>query len=138
MRRTRIYISGPISKGDLHRNVSQATLAFQRLALLGYAPLCPHWSVYAGGPHVSGSGSVYAIATASGFEGMAYDAWIDLDLAWVETADAVLRLPGESVGADREVEHAHACGIPVHLSMESLTAWEPTKRGWQEPPKKAS
>ncbi len=37
--------------------------------------------------------------------------WVAIDLPWVAVADALLRLPGESIGADREVATAHERGI---------------------------
>lgn len=42
------------------------------------------------------------------------------DLHEVRRADAVLRLPGHSPGADREVEEARAIGVPVFYSIETL------------------
>lgn len=44
--------------------------------------------------------------------------WMQMDFAIVSRCDAVLRLPGESKGADREVALAHELGIPVFYSIE--------------------
>ena len=49
-----------------------------------------------------------------------YDVWIELDLAWVEVCDCVLRLGGYSIGADSEVRHALRLGIPVYNSIDEL------------------
>ena len=49
-----------------------------------------------------------------------YETWMKLDFIWVESCDALLRLPGESPGADREVKHAITLGIPVFYSMDEL------------------
>jgi hypothetical protein len=49
--------------------------------------------------------------------------WLALDLGHLERCDAVLRLPGQSVGADIEVERAHALGIPVFTDPAYLLAW---------------
>ena len=43
---------------------------------------------------------------------------LGIDLEWVSCSDAVLRLPGESAGADREVQHAKSLNIPVYYSIE--------------------
>lgn len=52
-----------------------------------------------------------------------HDDWIASDLPWIEVADAVLRLPGESIGADIETEHAALYGVPVFTSIPDLAAW---------------
>lgn len=129
--RNRVYIAGPISRGDLMHNVNQATEAFVKLALAGLAPHCPHWFVYSkmcyrNNPLELGGlpSKVLCEATVAGNDAMTHDDWLGIDLAWVEMADAVLRLPGESVGADREVEHAKRVGIPVFESIEQVVAWE--------------
>ena len=45
-----------------------------------------------------------------------YEVWMKLDLSWIERCDVLLRLPGLSKGADREVEHAIKLGVPVYGS----------------------
>ena len=49
-----------------------------------------------------------------------YDDWIAMDLELVSRCDAVLRLPGESVGADMETAFACSRSIPVYYSVEQL------------------
>jgi hypothetical protein len=49
-----------------------------------------------------------------------YDEWLRIDCAYIPRMDAVLRLPGESKGADWEVKLAKHLGIPVFTNMESL------------------
>lgn len=111
-RRKRVYICGPISKGDLLHNVNQATAAFIALAQAGFSPFCPMWSVYSK-PAV---GSTYS-------DEMTYADWIGVDLPWVEVSDAVLRLPGESTDADPEVALAAAYDIPTLYSVEDIIKW---------------
>jgi len=101
--RKRVYISGPITLGDREANVRQALEAHKRLLDLGYAPLNPMLSAWipweAEVPH---------------------EVWVQADLPWVEMSDALLRLPGESAGADEEVRHAIKMGIPFFASVEEL------------------
>lgn len=119
----RVYIAGPISKGDLAHNINQASAAFERLALAGLCPLCPHWSCYSGPALVSPTGgTVYAVAGAQPST-LAHADWLRVDLAWVAVADAVLRLPGESAGADQETKFARMNGIPVFESERDLLVW---------------
>jgi hypothetical protein len=40
------------------------------------------------------------------------DFWYKYDLIMLDKCDAILRLPGESKGADREMLHANNWGIP--------------------------
>ena len=123
----RVYIAGPISKGDLKHNVDQATTAFVALSKAGLAPLCPHWSVYSkpclpAVPMDDGRQQVACYGDWQGNDQMSHADWLNVDLPWVQVADAVLRLPGESSGADREVEHAKKHGVPVFDSIADLLA----------------
>ena len=45
---------------------------------------------------------------------------MEIELPWVAVADALLRLPGESLGADLEVARAEAIGIPVFATIADL------------------
>lgn len=113
MRKLRIYIAGAISKGDLSQNIAIASGAFFQLLHAGLAPLCPHWSAYSGGPYDAPKPMVLP-------NGTTHEDWMGVDLPWVEVADAVLRIPGDSRGADQEVDYARAKSIPVFLSVQSL------------------
>jgi hypothetical protein len=122
----RVYIAGPISQGELWKNVNQATEAFIQLAKAGLAPFCPQWSVYAkkcGNANWGNADRTICYGTRNGNDEMTHEEWIRLDLAWVSVSDAVLRLPGASTGADREVDHAVRLGIPVFYTIEVLVAW---------------
>ena len=114
--RRRVYIAGPISKGDLCANVRQADEAFFELLRRGFAPLCPHWSAYAGGPYDAPRPQALPAGTT-------HADWMGADLPWVAVADAVLRLPGESAGADREVDLALAKRIPVFTRIQTLAEY---------------
>lgn len=102
MRRA-IYISGPISLGDKQHNLRQAMDAGHELIKAGFAPLIPH------------------LTMCLPWEAdVAHSDWIEVDLPWVASADAVLRLPGESVGADAECDFAFESGIPVVYSVQEV------------------
>lgn len=130
--RLRVYIAGPISKGDLAHNVNQGTAAFVALAKAGLAPWCPHWSVYAkpcAWMHFGDGVRVECVATVEGSPDMTHADWMGIDLPWVAVAHAVLRLPGESAGADAEVRVAQEYGVPVFHSVADVVAWSKAKRG---------
>lgn len=127
--RRRVYIAGPISKGDLSHNIRQAERAFFKLIKAGLAPFCPHWSCYSTGPllglHPTSSREetyVYAVATAAGGGGCGHADWLGADLPWVAVSEAVLRLPGDSSGADMEVRCAEENGIPVFHAVDEVIA----------------
>lgn len=106
--RPRVYIAGPMSKGDRLGNMAQALAAFAELTRAGYAPLCPQFSFF-----------------VDGLYQFSHSEWLAVDLPWVAASNAVLRLPGDSVGADRETELAEALRIPVFTSMDAIKQYLP-------------
>jgi hypothetical protein len=90
----RIYVAGPYTKGDVAVNVRNAYEAASRLADLGFAPFVPHathfWHILFPRP---------------------YEFWLDLDNQFLPCCEGLLRLPGESAGADKEVQLARSRGI---------------------------
>ena len=102
----RVYIAGPYTKGDVAVNVRNAVLAGQKILEAGHSPYIPHlchfWHFLIPGP---------------------WEQWIKHDEQWVGVCHAVLRLEGQSVGADGEVALAKSLGIPVFLDMSELLKW---------------
>lgn len=99
----KVYIAGPYTKGDVAINVNRVIQAADKLLALGFIPYVPHlthfWHLIS--PHP-------------------YETWLDIDNAFLVLCDCVLRLPGESSGADKEVELAKAKGIPVYYNIEEI------------------
>lgn len=110
-RTTRVYVAGPLAKGDRADNIRRGIEAGERLRAAGYTPFIPHlnelWQ--AQHPH-------------------SWAEWLSHDLEWVAQCDAVLRIEGESAGADLETRFAEARGIPVFHSHEALVAGLPVER----------
>jgi hypothetical protein len=102
-----VYIASPYTKGDVVVNVRDSFLIADRLVELGYAPYAPlychFWHFLSPKP---------------------YEVWTALDKEWVLRCDCLLRLPGESSGADAEVELAKDNLIPVFYSIEEIVRWE--------------
>lgn len=107
-RRTRVYVAGPLSTGDRRANVQKAMDVGRELIQAGFAPLVPHLTDF-----------------LDPTDALGWETWIDVDLVWVAVSDALLRLPGDSRGADREVAHAESLGIPVYHSIDDLKAKPP-------------
>ncbi len=101
--RVRVYLAGPITQGDREHNFNQAADAHKDLLLAGFAVLNPMLSM-----------------KLPGCWDIPHRTWLDSDLPWVECAEAVLRLPGASMGADEEVEHAKEFCIPVFTDAAAL------------------
>ena len=102
--RRRIYISGPLtSSGNVTENLDRAMAAARGAIDAGFAPFCPHLTY-----HVDPGGEY------------PHGLWMEIELPWVTVADALLRLPGESLGADLEVQRAEEIGIPVFKTIADL------------------
>lgn len=108
MRRTRVYVTGPITNGGVEENVRKACNAASQLIVAGYAPMVPQLTAYMQGP------------VASATAGFPHNIWTEVDLPFVQVCDVMLRLPGESKGADIEEAHAKWHGIPVFKCMLEL------------------
>jgi hypothetical protein len=51
------------------------------------------------------------------------DFWYEYDVAILARCDALFRLPGESTGADKEVDYARAHGLAVFTDHAELNDW---------------
>jgi hypothetical protein len=126
-----VYIAGPILRGGIWHNVAQADNAMLALMRAGYSVINPMLSCWAGAAaseveagYVSKSASPHPLAHG-GFRELGAEPWLTMDLEMVRRCDAVLRLPGESSGADGETAHADSLGIPVFHSLADLFAGVP-------------
>lgn len=100
-----VFVAGPMStSGEPGPNLNAAAVASATLMKLGFVPFVPHvtWVLHAITPEVE------------------IEAWKRWDLLWIERCDCVLRLPGESEGADGEVDYASAIEKPVFHTMADL------------------
>lgn len=92
----RIYIAGPYTRGDIAENLRRAVAMADVVLAAGHVPFVPHlthlWHLISPKP---------------------YETWLQLDLAWLDQCQVLIRLPGESHGADAEVAYAKEHGIPV-------------------------
>lgn len=99
----KVYIAGPYTKGDVAQNVRRAIEAADELAAYEFCPYVPHLTHF-----------WHLISPKE------YDWWLQYDAMWLLDCAAVLRLPGESDGADEEVKLAEQAGIPVAHSIDDL------------------
>ena len=101
----RIYVAGPYTKGDVAVNVRAAIEAASELLYLGHTPFIPHLCHF------------WHLVSPQD-----YDVWMKWDMAWLPFCEAVLRIPGESDGADKECAWALAHGKTVYRTIEALAA----------------
>lgn len=101
-----IYISGPFTSNPT-ANTHAACKLWESLRRQGYCtPVCPHWSI-----------------VQDTLAPLSHKEWIDYDLELIARCDAVYRMPGDSVGADMEVDHAEHLRIPVFYTTRDLHEW---------------
>src|SRR3990167_3022701 len=107
-----VYIATPISRGNLDHNIGQANEAMLILMRRGISPINPVGSCFVGYPELKEP----AVLSC----GLSHQEWIDMDLELVARSVGVLRLPGDSLGADKETAHARSLGIPVFDSIDAV------------------
>lgn len=115
-----VYIAAPYTNPDPVENTHTAVRMADSLRELGFIPFCPHLSLlwHMVCPHEP-------------------DYWYEYDLEWLLQCDVLLRLPGDSYGADREVEFALEHDIPVLRTVDALLGWAQLRNGCaveREPP----
>lgn len=104
-RRLRIYIAGPITKGDIASNVKRGIDTGHSFMMAGFAPFVPHYSHF--------HNVVYGPRQPQ------YEDWMSIDFSWILACDALYRMGGESKGADREVKFAIKHKIPVFYQWDN-------------------
>jgi len=102
-RKIRVYIAGPYTSGDTILNTRVAMETWLKLWAAGFIPICPHWTMFQ-----------HFLTPLPKQEWLEYDSYI------LAICGAVLRLPGDSEGADQEVEFATHNGIPVFFNIDAM------------------
>jgi len=98
-----IYIAGPYTHPDPVQNTHCACKIADELIFDGFIPYIPHLTL------------LWHLITPRNAQ-----FWYDYDDRLLERCDALLRIPGDSVGADKEVLWAEELGIPVFYSIGEL------------------
>ena len=101
-----VYIASPYRKGSQARNVARQIEAAHMLLDAGASPIAPLLNHFMD-------------ITRPRPE----QEWVEADMALVAKSDGVLRLEGDSEGADREVAMAKEWGIPVFTGWAGVIQW---------------
>jgi hypothetical protein len=102
---TLIYVAGPYSSAP-EQNVKNAIDAAEKVLAAGMIPFVPHLSHY-----------WHALYEHD------WKTWLRIDGEVLRRCDAVLRIPGESPGAEHEIQQAKILWIPVFFDLDSLVRW---------------
>lgn len=97
-----VYIAGPYIS-DPEGNTKKALAVATELLDLGHTPFVPHLCHYWNQLHPRPE-----------------EVWLEYDITMLSFCDALIRLPGPSSGADREVEMAQKYSIPVYDSVKNF------------------
>lgn len=110
----RVFVAGPYTQPCLLSNTRKAIQAAAALRKRGHHPFLPHTALL-----------------WDFLEPSDYETWMEWTLSWLEVCDAVLRLPGESPGADREVARAEELGIPVYEDVRKIPRQAKREHDWR-------
>jgi hypothetical protein len=106
-----LYVAGPYRKPDPVANThAVCRVAMQIYERTRWCPVVPHLSLlwHAVTPRVD-------------------DFWLDYDLHLMRKCDAVVRLPGDSPGADAEIVEAERLGMMIldisEIPTEAVAEW---------------
>ena len=99
----KVYIASPYTIGDVAVNVKRQIDAADELMNLGFAPFVPLHSHFQHMIHPR-----------------PFQDWIKIDFEWLKICDCLLRIGGESVGADSEVAVAKELNMPVYYSIADI------------------
>ena len=99
----KVYIASPYTLGDVAVNVKLQLDTVDELMNKGFAPFAPLYSHFQHMAHPR-----------------PYQDWVKIDLEWVKVCDCLLRLDGESKGADGEVKYAKEFGLPVFYLIDEM------------------
>lgn len=108
-RKTRVYIAGPMTNGTKNcfnmPAIHDAIRAYFTLIEWGFVPHCPHLTVFCEfmDPHR-----------------ISYEQWLELDKNYIDDCDVVLRIPGDSKGADKECKYARYLNKPVVVGVAAF------------------
>ncbi len=104
-----IFIAGPYGDTNppevIEQNIENADEVAKLLVLAGHIPFCPHKMT----------------AHWERDDRLEEKHWIGVDMDYLCTwADAILRIPGESRGADDEIRKALSLGLRVFFSTDEI------------------
>jgi nucleoside 2-deoxyribosyltransferase len=108
-----VYLAGPYTRPDPVENVHKTCKVADVVLEMGAIPFIPHLT------------HTYHLVSPKPLE-----FWYEYDIHTMLRCDAVLRLAGDSTGADKEVSVAVEKGIPVFYGLDELGKWIAEQSRW--------
>ena len=102
-----VYIACPYTHPDPAANVNRAIHVANCVWDLGIVPLVPVLS------------HLWHLITPK-----PYDEWMSMDMELLSRCDALLRVEGESCGADKELHFAILRRMPVFYTIDEIREWQ--------------
>jgi hypothetical protein len=102
----KVYVAGAYTKGNFDNNLRNAITAGNVCLELDLVPFIPHLN------------HLWEIAYHHN-----YEVWLAYDMEWLMSCDCLLRLAGDSSGADMEVRYANINNIPVFYDISEIVEW---------------
>jgi hypothetical protein len=99
----KIYVAGPMTVGNRFANVRAAIDIGVKLMNMGHDVYIPHLNDFVDLVHPQTE-----------------ETWIRQNFAWIDVCDALYRIEGYSVGADREVERASYQGKRIFYELREV------------------
>lgn len=100
----KVYIAGPYTGGAWEYNIRRVVDVADRVYEAGHVPFIPHTMT-----------TLWAL-----IEPKPNDEWLQFDLEWLDACDCLIRVPGDSPGADVEVDYAQDADIPVYHGFDEF------------------
>lgn len=107
----KVYIASPYTLGDVAVNVKHQMDAADELIEAGFAPFVPLYFHFQHMAHPR-----------------PYEDWTRLDMEWLPCCDCLLRLPGESRGADDEVKYSESLNMLVFFNVSQIISHYGTQK----------
>ncbi len=98
-----IYVSSPYSSGDVVSNVRFACEVGDKILEKGHIPFIPHLTHF-----------WHFLSPKT------YEQWMEIDKSILNICDAILRVGGESKGADLEVAQAKEWCMIIYYSLDEI------------------
>jgi hypothetical protein len=123
-----ILIAGPYRSGTggdpelIARNFARLEEASWPIFELGHVPMIGEWAALPILRTAPGADGADGGGGAAGSEGGGPDVMYETAARLLQHCDAVLRLPGDSSGADTDVAIARERGIPVYYDIAEVPA----------------
>lgn len=103
MEKLKVYIASPYTIGNQLENTHRQIHVAEILMNNGIVPFTPLFTHYHHELHPRSN-----------------ESWLEWDFEWLKLCDCVLRLDGESRGADEEEKYAKSLGIPIFYDINEL------------------